>query len=129
MPQSGVAARADERRTYRERRAVAVDFDADGLWSERSYQRRPQRDPDDRRPVPGDGAPGRRTVTIRGRGAERYVPPPRAGDRRRYERRYERAGVRPDRVAMWAVLLGLAFILAAVSGAHAAVLPALAHLH
>jgi len=67
---------------------------------------------------------GRRTVVITGRGAERYPAP-----RRGYESRlrpHERSGFKPDRVAMWAVLLGVALLLAAVTSAHAAVLHAVA---
>jgi hypothetical protein len=63
------------------------------------------------------GVPGRRTVTIRGHGAERYRAP---APRRPSERRHEREGFRPDRAAMWAVLLGLMLILVAVTSAHAA---------
>lgn len=66
--------------------------------------------------------PGRRTVVITGRGAERPTPP-----RRGYDARvalYERSGFKPDRVAMWAVLLGLALLLAAATSSHAAVLHA-----
>jgi hypothetical protein len=70
--------------------------------------------------------PGRRTVTIRGQGAERYVP---RTARRSAQRRYERAGFRPDRVAMWAVLLGLMLIVAAATSAHAATLHTLTGLH
>ncbi|MGH2875016.1 MAG: hypothetical protein ACRDLV_02065, partial [Solirubrobacteraceae bacterium] len=77
-------------------------------------------------PAPADaggaGVPGRRTVTIRGRGAERYVPTRPTGTRRPSRRRYERAGFRPDRAAMWAVLLGVMLILVAVTSAHAAIL-------
>jgi hypothetical protein len=73
-------------------------------------------------------APERRTVTIRGYGSDRYVPT-RSSSRRRPERRYERAGFRPDRTAMWAVLLGVLLILAAAASAHAATLHAVAHLH
>jgi hypothetical protein len=83
----------------------------------------------DRDPSTG-GVPGRRTVTIRGHGTERYVPPRSGSARRRPpEHRYERPGFRPDRAAMWAVLLGLMFILAAAASAHAATLHALSHLH
>ena len=39
---------------------------------------------------------------------------------RRPERRYERPGFRPDRAAMWAVVLGVLLILAAATSAHAA---------
>ncbi|MFZ0092079.1 MAG: hypothetical protein WAL63_21450 [Solirubrobacteraceae bacterium] len=66
--------------------------------------------------------PGRRTVTIRGQGAERYVPRRPTDRRRPPRRRYERAGFRPDRTAMWAVLLGVMLILAAAATAHAATL-------
>jgi hypothetical protein len=66
----------------------------------------------------GGGVPGRRTVTIRGQGAERNIPRRPSGSRRPSERRHERAGFRPDRAAMWAVLLGLMLILAAVASAH-----------
>ncbi|HET8980665.1 MAG TPA: hypothetical protein VFN87_21110 [Solirubrobacteraceae bacterium] len=48
--------------------------------------------------------------------------------RRRPERRHERSGFRPDRTAMWAVLLGVLMILVAVSSAHAATLHVLAHV-
>jgi hypothetical protein len=68
----------------------------------------------------GTGVPGRRTVTIRGQGAERYSARPVDGSRRRPERRHEREGFRPDRAALWAVLLGLTLILVAVTSAHAA---------
>jgi hypothetical protein len=79
------------------------------------------------RPAPGvDARPERRTVTIRGRGSERYVPA-RSSSRRRPERRYERAGFKPDRTALWAVLLGLVLILVAATSAHAATLHALVH--
>ncbi len=79
-------------------------------------------------PAPSGGVPGRRTVTIRGQVADRYATP-RPSSRRRPQRRYERSGFRPDRAAMWAVLLGVMLILAAVTSAHAATLHALAHLH
>ncbi|MGA2009113.1 MAG: hypothetical protein ABSH51_01065 [Solirubrobacteraceae bacterium] len=87
----------------------------------------------EREPVParglhGAGVPERRTVTIRGRGDERAVPVRSSSARRRPpERRYERAGFRPDRAAMWAVLLGILLIVAAAATAHAATLHLLAH--
>jgi hypothetical protein len=62
---------------------------------------------------------GPRTVTIRGRGAERNLPLPDASRRRAPRRAYERSGFRPDRVAMWAVLLGMLLVLVAVLSAHA----------
>ena len=59
---------------------------------------------------------GRRTVTITGRGTERNMPMPRPA-----LRRHERPGFRPDRAALWAVILGLVLILVAVASAHGAV--------
>jgi hypothetical protein len=80
---------------------------------------------DDPRTAPasaGGGVPGRRTVTIRGQGAERYAPRRPGAARRRPERRHERAGFRPDRAALWAFLLCVMLILVAVASAHAATL-------
>jgi hypothetical protein len=70
----------------------------------------------------GTGVPGRRTVRIQGRGSERYSITP---ARRRPPRTlHERAGINPDRVAMWAVLLGVLLVLAAAASSRAAVLSA-----
>ncbi len=67
----------------------------------------------------GPGVPGRRTIEIRGHGAERYRS---TAQRRRPPRPvHERVGFRPDRMAMWAVLLGVLMILAAATSSHAAV--------
>lgn len=60
---------------------------------------------------------GRRTVHITGRGAERNLPVTRPT-----LRRHEREGFRPDRAALWAVLLGMLLIVVAATSAHAAVL-------
>jgi hypothetical protein len=79
--------------------------------------------------TPSGGVPGRRTVTIRGQPSDRYVLTRSQSSRRRPERRYERSSFRPDRAAMWAFLLGLMLILAAVTSAHAATLHAVAQLH
>ncbi len=72
------------------------------------------------------GAPGRRTVTITGQGAEGYASRngtrPSAAQRHQRVKRHERAGFRPDRVAMWAVLLGVMMMLAAATSSHAAML-------
>jgi hypothetical protein len=66
----------------------------------------------------GEPATGvRRTVVITGRGSERYRPP--AGRRSDY-RPHERVGFNPDRMAMWAVLLGVVLLLAAAASSHAA---------
>ncbi|MBV8948008.1 MAG: hypothetical protein JO286_09545 [Solirubrobacterales bacterium] len=66
---------------------------------------------------PRSASGDRRTVTIRGYGAERDLPVARPT-----LRRYERPGFRPDRVALWAVLLGLCLIVVAAASAHGAVL-------
>jgi hypothetical protein len=63
----------------------------------------------------------RRTVTIQGGAAERQLLLATYESRRRPpERRYERAGFKPDRVAMWAVLLGVLLVLVAATSSHAA---------
>jgi hypothetical protein len=68
----------------------------------------------------GAGVPGRRTVQIQGRGAERYTA---VSARRRPQRRpHERDGFRPDRAALWAVFLGVVLIVVAAASAHAAVI-------
>ena len=67
----------------------------------------------------GHGVAGRRTVTIHGRPADRYRPT--TAQRRRPARRpHEREGFRPDRVAMWAVMLGFVLVLVAATSSHAA---------
>jgi hypothetical protein len=66
--------------------------------------------------------PGRRTVTIRGQVADRRSPRLVEIERRRPPRRpRDRAMSRPDRVALWAVLLCLLLLVAAATSAHAAV--------
>jgi hypothetical protein len=63
----------------------------------------------------------RRTVTIRGRGTERDLAWTAGQTRRRPSRPvHERPGFRPDRAAMWAVLLGLLLVLVAATSSHAA---------
>jgi hypothetical protein len=103
----------------------AIDWSADDVTVDRGA---PQYDGSGgAEHAPAGGVPGRRTVTIRGHVPDhRYVTP---SSRRRPERRYERSGFRPDRAALWAVLLGVMLILAAVTSAHAATLHTLAHLH
>jgi hypothetical protein len=71
----------------------------------------------------GTGVPGRRTVKITGYGSQRnLIYASREPRRRPTERPYERAGFKPDRVAMWAVLLGVLLVLVAAMSAHAATL-------
>lgn len=72
-------------------------------------------------PPPGlEDASGRRTIVITGHVGDRYlaVPSPYS----RVLRSHERSGSRPDRVAMWAVLLGIALLLAAATSSHAAMI-------
>jgi hypothetical protein len=66
--------------------------------------------------------PGRRTITITGRGAApAYPTTPTTFDRRRPRRpRHERAGFRPDRAALWAVMLCLVLLLVAATSSRAA---------
>lgn len=70
-------------------------------------------------PVKGGAAPGRVTVEIRGRTVPApAVPRPVESDRRRPPRRaIERVGARPDRMAMWALMMGLLLILVAIGTA------------
>ena len=76
-------------------------------------------------PQPAD-APARPTVTITGHGSEGYASrhgtSPSMAQRHRKLPRHERAGFRPDRAAMWAVLLGVILMLAAATSSHAATL-------
>ena len=68
------------------------------------------------------GGPPRRTVIIRGRGAERdlaFLAHRRA--HRATTRVYERRRFRPERAAMWAVVLGLLLTFVAAATSHAAV--------
>jgi hypothetical protein len=111
MPQTGLAVSRGDRAVTEERHGEPDRYRATGEAAARASSA-------------GDGAgvPGRRTVTIRGRGAERYSGRYADGSRRRPERRHEREGFRPDRAALWAFLLGVMLILVAVTSAHAAVL-------
>jgi hypothetical protein len=145
MPHSGVAesrgnpSQRDERVAARNAaRAALLEWDA----RERERERLPSAvralddwsnsehdaDAPSASSVPG-GVPGRRTVTISGHVPDHRYVTPRQSSRRRPERRYERSGFRPDRTALWAVVLGLMLILAAVTSAHAATLHTLAQLH
>jgi hypothetical protein len=63
----------------------------------------------------------RRTITIRGQVAPPPPLPVAPARRRRPRRPSERiAGTRPDRAALWAVLMGVFLILVAVMTAHGA---------
>ena len=64
----------------------------------------------------------RRTVVIRGDVVERYSPRRTESRRPRNPRsnRYGRVSSRPDRIALWAVLLGILLVLVAATSSHAA---------
>lgn len=66
-------------------------------------------------PAPVAEIPARRTVTIRGHGAERNLPWPDSPHRRPQRLAHERVGVRPDRVALWAVMLGILLVVVAIA--------------
>jgi hypothetical protein len=70
--------------------------------------------------IKGSPTPGRRTIEIRGQvvPAPDVTRPAELTDRRRPPRRaFDRVGGRPDRVAMWALLMGLMLILVAIGTA------------
>ena len=98
-----------------------VDPPVDGPELDTPRQQVPRRAPAPER-VPGTPIAERRTITIQGRGAERYRGTPQR--RRPAQRAHERAGFKPDRTAMWAVMLGVLMILAAATSSHAATLRA-----
>jgi uncharacterized membrane protein len=68
----------------------------------------------------------RRTVVIRGQVVDRYSPrrTPEQHARAASRARREAARSRPDRTAMWAVLLGIVLVLVAAASSHAAVVHA-----
>ena len=81
-------------------------------------------------PVRGDiweerpSRPGeRRTIVITGRGTERSLPSRQRGWEATLPL-HERSGFKPDRVALWAVLLGVILLLVAAASSHAATLAA-----
>ena len=69
-------------------------------------------------PDPASTPSGRRTIQISGRGAEGA----RGYERAMRTRTHVHRGPKPDRVAMWAVLLGIALAIGAATSSHAAVL-------
>ena len=107
-----------------ERRAALERRPAEGLADRRG--------PDASRPAPlprrgshpkGTAISARRTVEIRGRTVPAPPVPRVEIDRRRPPRRpIERVGTHPDRLALWALLMGLVLILVAVGTADASVL-------
>src|SRR5947209_10803628 len=139
MPRAGVSARADARHAapwWEELDREAFRFPAvrevrtgpKRAVTVRPGEVRPGEVRDAEHPAPVAAAPAapaptttadgpRRTVIIRGYGAERNLPVARPT-----LRRHEWPGIRPDRAALWAVLLGLCLILVAAASAHRAVL-------
>ena len=81
--------------------------------------RRAETAPTPRVPDPTPRPATRRTVTITGRGAERNLWATETARRRPARLPHERAGFKPDRVAMWAVFLGMLLLLVAALSAHA----------
>jgi hypothetical protein len=99
--------------------SMAVRARSGAAFRERNATNGPVATAPIRAPRTFDDPPARRTVTIRGQVADRYSP---ASRRRPDVPRHARPGFRPDRVAMWAVLLGLILVLVAATSAHAALL-------
>jgi hypothetical protein len=116
--------RTDEAR----RRADLADVAA-----RRASRERPHADAEAARPATaarrdqhakGTAIPARRTIEIRGRTVPAPIVPRNVEiERRRPPRRaIERVGPRPDRIAMWALLMGIVLILVAVGTADASFL-------
>jgi hypothetical protein len=138
MPRPGVTAPQDQIGV--DRGAFAdLDFDSwfdrdwisdhpDREWSDEHWTDSWADLGDGASPLATGGVPGRRTVKITGHGAEGYASrngtTPTNALRYTQLQRHERPGFRPDRVAMWAVFLGVVLLLAAVTSAHAAALVA-----
>lgn len=111
-------ARREPARPRPERRLHAIDGGQARPARPRAAQA-PAVEPREPAPAPAaGGVPGRRTVTIRGHGAERNLPWPDGSSRRPQRRAYERAGFKPDRVAMWAVMLGILLVIVAIASPH-----------
>ncbi len=94
--------------------------------------REPQRiEPDDERAsaqlapaAPASAGPARRTITITGRGAERWRDFRTYDHLERHNAHVHGRHGKPDRIAMWAVLLGIALAIGAATSSHAAILSA-----
>ena len=106
-----VAAGEMERRSERAYARPVAAAEVEGRL-ESAYERRSE--PAYERPVADGGVPTRRTIVIRGQVADRAYPA-----RRPSRTVQERALARPDRVAMWAVMLGLLLVVVAATSGHA----------
>jgi hypothetical protein len=111
------ALRADDHEMLSEREAVLSAWEQKSLIDElplrtRRFQRAAQGPAPGPRPAP---APDRRTVTITGHPAG--TPRPRASRRSVAQ---QQLVAQPDRVALWAVLLGLFLVVVAAATANAA---------
>lgn len=93
----------------------ASTVDLAGLPARPSPAARSARPTRDEAPV----AAAPRTVRIQGRGAERNLPLPAGSARRRSRPLHQRSGFSPDRIAMWAMFLGLLLVLVAAISSHA----------
>lgn len=78
-----------------------------------------------RRPAAESAYP--RRSSSRSRSYESRHPTADSRSSRRRGRPYDPPRARPDRIALWAVLLGIVLLLAAATSSHAAVLAHLAH--
>jgi hypothetical protein len=132
MPQAGAAARPRrndvpwweelDSEAFREFRAASIAEAKAKADPDKQAVPAPEPEPERQVTWAPRAANGRRTVYITGRGAERNLPVARPT-----LRRHERAAFKPDRTAMWAVLLGLLLILVAATSAHAAVVAQVVH--
>jgi hypothetical protein len=122
--------RVRRRSSWDEGHDETLDFDAERAALEdppsRRVSRRADAEPaETTAPVALAPRPARRTVQITGRTVAPSLPRLVEVERRRPARRpAERVGPRPDRVALWAVLLGFFLILVAATSSHAATHPA-----
>ncbi|MGO9752345.1 MAG: hypothetical protein ACLP8S_07670 [Solirubrobacteraceae bacterium] len=73
---------------------------------------------------PAGNSPARRTITITGRGADRSRATGTYDHLNRRSLPARSSRHKPDRIAMWAVLLGIALAVGAATSSHAAVLTA-----
>jgi thiol:disulfide interchange protein len=120
QPAGARALRADDNEAYAEREALLSAWEQKSLIDEfplrtRRFQRSAERTASTAAPAPVADAPPareRRTVTITGQ-----PTPPRP---RRRSAAQQQLVAQPDRVALWAFLLGLFLVLVAAATANAA---------